>query len=117
MGDALYAAGNFEAALNTYHKVVELDPDDAQGHYNLAEMYYDTGKLQDAERECRQALRLDPDFTFAYLTLGNVCLAQEKTREALQAFERFLRSEQSAAAEDVRNEVAAVVAGLKDELA
>jgi tetratricopeptide (TPR) repeat protein len=79
-------------------------------------MYYDTGDLESAAKSCREALRLDPGFAFAYLTLGNICLDQEKPREALQAFQEFLMRERSPAAKEVRDEVAAVVEGLKAEL-
>ena len=40
--------------------MIELDPEDPQAHYNLAEMFYDTGDLPAAEQECRETLRIDP---------------------------------------------------------
>ncbi len=79
-------------------------------------MYYDTGDAAAAEKECREALRLDPGLTSAYLTLGNLCLDQERAREALHFFQEFLLREKSAGAEEIRQEVAAVVEGLKAEL-
>lgn len=116
LGDALFAQGDADEALKCYRRVIELDPDDAQAHYNLAELYYDLERLEEAAAECRAALALDPELSFAYLTLGNICLDQEQTREALELFQEFLRHERSPAAHDIRNEVAAVIAGLKEEM-
>ena len=96
--------------------MVEIDPEDAQAHFNLGEIYYDAGDLAAAEQACRKALACDPGFSFAYMTLGNICLDQEKPRQALDWFQKFLLHERSAGAADIREEVAAVVAGLKEEL-
>ena len=108
--------GTKTAALATFRKVLELDPEDAQAHFNLGEMYYDAGDLPAAERECRAALRCDPGHAFACLTLGNIFLDQEQPREALHFFQEFLLREQSPAAKEIRDEVSAVVEGLKSEL-
>lgn len=116
LGDGFFAQGKTDEAIQSYCRVVEIDPEDAQAHYNLAELYYDLQDLTQAERECRRAIDLDPALSFAWLTLGNICLDQEKSQEALQAFQEFLRHEQSPAAADIRNEVAAVIDGLKAEL-
>lgn len=115
LGDGLFAQGKTDEAITSYRRVVEIDPDDAQAHYNLAELYYDLEDLVKAESECRRAIELDPALSFAWLTLGNICLDQEKPAEALHSFQEFLRHEQSPAAADIRNEVAAVIDGLKAE--
>ena len=97
-------------------KAVELDVEDPQGHFNLAEFYYDNGQLKEAEAACRQAVRLDQEFAFAYLTLGNICLDQDQVQEAVQCFKKFLDHEKSPASEDIRNEVSALIEGLKGEV-
>jgi tetratricopeptide (TPR) repeat protein len=102
--------------LACYRQVIELDPEDAQAHYNLAELYYDLARLAEAEAACLKAIEFDPALSFAYLTLGNICLDEEKTHEALRYFEDFLRLERSPAAADIRSEVAAVIDGLKLEM-
>ena len=95
---------------------MELDPEDPQGHYSLAEFLYDSGDLEGAEARCREALRRDPRFGFAYLTLGNICLDQEMVQEAVQCFQKFLVLEQGPASKEIRDEVAALVEGLREEL-
>jgi tetratricopeptide (TPR) repeat protein len=116
MGDAAYAAGDNPQALKYYRQALDLDPEDPQGHYNLAEMYYDTDDLSGAETECREALRLDPGFAYAYLTLGNIYLDQEEPHKALHSFQEFLLRERSDASREIRTEVAALIEGLEAEL-
>lgn len=116
LGDAFFARGENETALDCYRRVIALDPEDAQAHFNLAELHYDLGDPRAAETECREALRLDPGLAFAYLTLGNLCLDEEKPREALHNFQQFLLHERSPGSKEIREEVAAVVEGLKAEL-
>jgi hypothetical protein len=48
-----------------------------------------------------------------YFILGSICLDQERTGEAIEHFELFLRLEKSPAAQDLRAEVGAVLDGLK----
>ncbi len=116
MGDACYAQGENEKAREYYRRALELDPEDGQAHFNLAEMYYDTGELEAAEREVREALRIDPDLTYAYLTLGNLLIDSERMREAMECFEQFLLRERSPGAEEIREEVALLVEGIKAQL-
>ena len=115
LGDALLAKGDMEKAVETFKRVIVLDPEDAQAYFNLAEIHYDL-VVDEAETCCQEAIKRDPGFSYAYLTLGNLYLDRDDIGEALQAFQEFLTLENSPAAEDIRFEVAAVVDGLKAEL-
>jgi predicted Zn-dependent protease len=50
----------------------------------LAEVYRDQGKLADAEREWRAALAEQPDFTVAWLCLGDMWLQHGRHQEVDQ---------------------------------
>jgi hypothetical protein len=52
----------------------------------------------------------------AYLTLGGICMDQERTRDAVAYFEQYLKYEKSPQASDMIAEVKAVIEGLKEEL-
>lgn len=52
-------------ATRHYQRAVELAPEDCNAHFNLARIYYETGKLDKAEEHARIALKLAPDFDFA----------------------------------------------------
>ena len=79
-------------------------------------MYYDLGEFADAERECLEAIRLDPSFTLSYLTLGSLYMDQEHIGEAIKSLETYLKMEKSPQASDTVAEVRAVLEGLKAEL-
>lgn len=113
LGDVCDAQGQEAEALACYRKVLELDPEDAQAHLNLGEYYYDSGDLAHAEKHCQQAVGFDPGLTFACLTLGNICMDLDRNEDAINWFQQFLMLEIDPAAKSIRDEVAAVIEGLK----
>ncbi|MEI7816106.1 MAG: tetratricopeptide repeat protein, partial [Desulfuromonadales bacterium] len=100
----------------SFTKSVENDPEDPAAHFNLGELYYDLEELEEAEDACLEAVRLDPAFSMAYLTLGGLCMDQDRTTDAILHFENYLKYEKSAQAADMITEVKAVIEGLKEEL-
>jgi uncharacterized protein HemY len=52
----------------------------------------------------------------AYLTLGSICMDQERLQDAVRYFEQYLRYEKSPQAAEMIAEVQAVIEGLKAEL-
>jgi hypothetical protein len=52
----------------------------------------------------------------AYLTLGGICMDQDRTQEAIAFFEQYLKHETSPQASEMVAEVKAVIEGLKEEL-
>jgi tetratricopeptide (TPR) repeat protein len=73
-------------------------------------------ELEEAEDECREAVRLDPTYGMAYLTLGGICMDQDRTQDAITYFEQYLKYETSPQAAEMIAEVKAVIEGLKEEL-
>jgi len=90
-----------------------LDSTDPQPYLSLAELYHDANDLDLAEEYCLKGLELDAGLAPGYLTLGYVCLDQDRTQEAIDHFQQFLRLEKSVTAKNIRDEVAAVIDGLK----
>ena len=105
-----------EGAIDAFEKGVEIDPEDPVAHFNLGELLYDLEELEEAEEECLEAIRLDPAYGMAYLTLGGICMDQDRTAEAIAFFEKYLKYETSSQAAEMIAEVKAVVEGLKEEL-
>ena len=52
----------------------------------------------------------------SYLTLGSICMDQDRMEEALKYYQLYLKHERSTQAADMLAEVKAVVEGLKEEL-
>lgn len=113
LGDIGSAAGKTEEARTCYRQSIELEPDEPQAYLSLGELLYETGQLEEAEELCRKGLERDAGLPMGYLTLGYIYLDQDRHREASEQFRQFLRLEKSPAAKQIRDEVAAVLDGLK----
>ena len=57
-------------AIEHYHQVVKLDPDDWRAHFELSGLLGQAGKISDAGTESEAAVRLNPDFAVPLLNLG-----------------------------------------------
>ncbi len=53
-------AGLWKEAAFRWGKITQMNPNDARAHNNLAVAYEAMGKYDEAEREYRKALELDP---------------------------------------------------------
>ena len=73
--------GKLKDAEESIHKAIKLQPDFADGYYNLGKILSDIGKLKDAELSYRQAIEIKPDFVDAHLNLGNTLRELGKLQE------------------------------------
>ncbi len=63
-------------AVEEYKKALNADPDSAQLHNGLAELYFRMGKLREAEATARELLKSGPDNLDAHKLLGRLYLRQ-----------------------------------------
>ncbi len=113
LGDICISNNKNDLAMDCFKKSLAIDASDPQPYLSLAELYYEAHDLEQAEEFCKLGLALEPGLPLGYLTLGYICLDQERTQEAIDNFQQFLNLETSSAAKYVRDEVAAVIDGLK----
>ncbi len=113
LGDICVAMGKKEEAKLSYQHALEIDNSDPQPYVNLAELYYEDEVLEQAEEYCLKGLSVDAGYAPGYLTLGYVCLDLDRSEEAVEHFQQFLRLEQDPAAKQLKEEVSAVIEGLK----
>ena len=83
LADVKLSKGEYELAIREYRRSLELDPNDPETYFGLAEAYRVKGLYGDAEAQLREALRLDPGHQEARLNLGVVLLHQENWAEAI----------------------------------
>jgi Flp pilus assembly protein TadD len=85
------AAKSWENNESLYTYMVTSSPHEAPPHRGLAEVYFFQKRFADAERECREAIRLDPNFADAYELLGVVNAKENNFAGAHQALDTALR--------------------------
>ncbi len=83
LGDIKLSKGQYELAIREYRRSLELNSQDPETYFGLAEAYRVKGLYGDAEAQLREALRLDPGHQEARLNLGVVLLHQENWAEAI----------------------------------
>jgi tetratricopeptide (TPR) repeat protein len=75
-----------QEALETYLRVLDLNPRHAAACINLGTIYYNQQNYRDAERFYRQAVSIDPRYALAYFDLGNVLDETGRLMEAVEAY-------------------------------
>jgi tetratricopeptide (TPR) repeat protein len=82
--------GKLDDAVACYRRVVDLSPDFAEAHNNLAVVLNRQGKPDEAVGCCQRALELKPDFAEARSNLGIALNDQGKPDEAVASYRRAL---------------------------
>ena len=89
-GVGLVVNGKFAAAEAQFRKALELAPDYAGAHYNLANVLRDLGRHDEALAEYRRTLLLAPDMAAAHLNVGIILRLRGDLQEARAAFRKAL---------------------------
>lgn len=86
--------GDWKAAAAEFERIVAYKPAEPKGstaHYDLAIAYANLGRNDEAARELRAALVLDPEFLAAMANLVAVDLARNDLHEARSIADRYLQ--------------------------
>lgn len=88
---------NLEKNIDETLRKLELNPNDADAHYNLGRAYYKLvahfdaeDNIQKAISEFRKALELKPDYQIVYSDLGMAYMLEDKEDEAIAAWNKGL---------------------------
>lgn len=76
-----------------FQQVIEQEPRNPAAWNNLAQVYADQGRQEDALHAFKKALKLSPKYANAWNNLGNFHLANGAKVEALRAFKQATRFE------------------------
>jgi len=87
----LQTAGQYEDAIDLYHKSIEVFPT-AEAHTFLGWTYSFQGRYQDAIRECKRAIQVDPDFGNPYNDIGAYLLEQGQYEPSIPWFEKAIQA-------------------------
>ena len=87
-GDEYYNKGMLDEAIEEFKEVLEIDPDEAETHYNLGNAYVDKELFNEAVSAYKKAIELNPGFIDAYLNLGTVYLNWGLADDAIALYQR-----------------------------
>ena len=74
-----------------YKKAIELWPDFAKGHNNLADIYERQGRFKEAIEEYKKAIKLAPHAAYPYFGLGDVYFKTGRMKEAVAWYKEGLK--------------------------
>ena len=80
------ANGQLAQALDTFSRLIKLQPGWAAAHFEMGQALAKTGSYADAIVSLQRALKIKPDFPKAWLSLGNYFSATEDETKAQQAY-------------------------------
>jgi len=90
-GAFLDKRGELDAAIAQYQRALEVDPNLADAHSELATAFFTKGDSQKAEAHYLEAARLDPKRADVHSNLGSLLLREGKTSQAIIQYEEALR--------------------------
>jgi protein O-GlcNAc transferase len=90
-GSALNEQRNYLVAQKALQHSLEIRPDLAEAHYELARSLWGQGKWQAAEPHVRQAITLNQDYAGPHALMGNIYIQREDPEAALAEFQEYLR--------------------------
>ena len=80
----IYASkGDSVKALSSFNHCLSCNPSHLEGHYNLANMYFDLKNYELATMHYKLALQIDPDFTEVYYNIALSLLSESKYDDSL----------------------------------
>jgi tetratricopeptide (TPR) repeat protein len=99
MGQLLEQNRDFEAAISAYSQAYLLEPVNSTSwyfiHNNLGCCLNHCERYDEAERYCREAIRIDPTRYNAYINLGVALEGQSKYADAVRAFIKAIKTNSS----------------------
>ncbi len=84
-------AGRSDEAAQQFSEAVQLDPGNANTHYNLGNLYMNTGSLDEALAQYSEALRLNPGFAEAHSSIAIILLSGGKVPDAISHYAAALQ--------------------------
>ena len=90
LGNSQQSAGEFEEAIASYRKAIEINPAYAIAYNNLGNTLQLLGKLAEAEESYLRALKLEENFPEALINLGNTQRAMGKFDEAERSYRQAI---------------------------
>lgn len=89
-GINFYRQREIAKAIQSYKKVIELDPGYVEAYNNLGIIYQDIGDFDKASELYQKAIEINPQYEKAYNNLGILYLITNRYDESLSAFQNAI---------------------------
>src|SRR5215831_14046210 len=96
-GEDYYRRGRFQEAVIQFQNAVQIDPNFAEAHYQLARSYISLKNTEAAYRSLMEVVTLDPKNFDAQLQLGTILVANKEFDQAEAAAKRVLAADPTSA--------------------
>ena len=81
----------FDAAINSYKQALKINPEFADGYYNMGVVLQNKGDLEEALGNYKQALKIRPDYAEAYNNMGVVLQNRGDLESAIDSYKQALK--------------------------
>ena len=79
-----------DEAIAQYQKALEINPNDAEAHYNLGIALLQKGQVDEAMVQFQKALEINPNYAEAHNNLGLVLFQKGQVDEAIAQYQKAL---------------------------
>jgi len=114
-GDAYFEEEEYGEAAIEYKNVLQINPNDGEVHYKLAQTYLKSEKVRDAFWELRESVRLEPENIDARVQLSQLLFYAKELDEALEMIDGAIASEPDRVEAHVVRAQVLLAQGQKDE--
>ena len=93
-GNRSYKSGNYEQAIESYRKALEIRPNNANAQFNLGDALYAQESYDEAYEAFQKVVEMSPDAKLksnAVFNMGNCLLAQNKYYDAFNIYKVSLK--------------------------
>ena len=80
----------YEKAVETFKKVLEIAPKNYKALYNLGIAYFNLGQIENALKAYNNAITIKPDYKHCFYNIGLIYETKENLSKALKYYEKAL---------------------------
>ncbi len=92
---------DWKGSEQLFRNAIELNPNHWEAHYELGELLWRTGQLQEAEKEALRSVELQPLSVLPYDVLGDLYYSMGRYQMAVEQLEKAIEIDSGYAAEDL----------------
>ncbi len=83
--------GNYDEAIEALKEALEIYPQSASAHYEMADIYFSQERLNQAYQSIQEAIKLEQENLYFYDLKAQICHALKKHTEAAEALKEVIR--------------------------